>query len=49
MKSRCTACAPKDCWPKRGGSLKFKLIDRNAHHPFPPLGLFVIDRWRRIE
>ncbi len=29
-------------------SLKFKLINRNINHPFTPLGVFVIDQWRRI-
>jgi peptide/nickel transport system substrate-binding protein len=28
--------------------LKFKLINRNVNHPFTPLGVFVIDQWRRI-
>jgi peptide/nickel transport system substrate-binding protein len=30
------------------GNLKLKLINRNINHPFTPLGLFVIDQWRRI-
>ena len=29
-------------------SLKFKLINRNVNHPYTPLGVFVIDQWRRI-
>ena len=29
-------------------NLKFKLINRNVNHPFTPLGVFVIDQWRRI-
>jgi peptide/nickel transport system substrate-binding protein len=28
--------------------LKFKLINRNVSHPFTPVGVFVIDQWRRI-
>jgi len=30
------------------GNLKLKLINRNIDHPFTPLGVFVIDQWRRI-
>jgi len=29
-------------------NLKFKLVNRNVNHPFTPLGVFVIDQWRRI-
>ena len=29
-------------------NLKFKLVNRNVNHPFTPLGIFVIDQWRRI-
>ena len=29
-------------------SLKLKLINRNVSHPFTPLGIYVIDQWRRI-
>jgi peptide/nickel transport system substrate-binding protein len=29
-------------------NLKFKLVNRNVSHPFTPLGVFVIDQWRRI-
>ena len=28
--------------------LKFKLINRNVNHPFTPVGVYVIDQWRRI-
>ncbi len=28
--------------------LKFKLINRNVSHPFTPVGVYVIDQWRRI-
>lgn len=28
--------------------LKFKLVNRNVNHPFTPVGVFVIDQWRRI-
>jgi peptide/nickel transport system substrate-binding protein len=29
-------------------TLKFKMINRNVNHPFTPVGVFVIDQWRRI-
>src|SRR5262245_58552319 len=29
-------------------NLKFKLINRNVNHPFTPIGVYVIDQWRRI-
>jgi len=29
-------------------NLKFKLVNRNVNHPFTPLGVYVIDQWRRI-
>ena len=29
-------------------ALKFKLINRNVNHPFTPVGVYVIDQWRRI-
>ena len=29
-------------------NLKFKLINRNVNHPFTPVGVYVIDQWRRI-
>jgi peptide/nickel transport system substrate-binding protein len=28
--------------------LKFKLINRSVNHPFTPIGVYVIDQWRRI-
>ena len=28
--------------------LKFKLVNRNVSHPFTPVGVFLIDQWRRI-
>jgi peptide/nickel transport system substrate-binding protein len=28
--------------------LKFKLINRSVNHPFTPVGVYVIDQWRRI-
>jgi len=28
--------------------LKFKLVNRNVNHPFTPVGIYVIDQWRRI-
>lgn len=28
--------------------LKLKLINRNVNHPFTPVGVYVIDQWRRI-
>ncbi len=28
--------------------LKFKLVNRNVGHPFTPVGVYVIDQWRRI-
>jgi len=28
--------------------LKFKLVNRNVNHPFTPVGVYVIDQWRRI-
>jgi peptide/nickel transport system substrate-binding protein len=40
---------PRSCWPRPGVSdLKFKLINRNVNHPFTPVGVYVIDQWRRI-
>jgi peptide/nickel transport system substrate-binding protein len=30
------------------GDLKFKLTNRNVSHPFTPVGVFVIDQFRRI-
>ena len=39
----------KELLAEAGASnLKFKLINRNVNHPFTPLGVFVIDQWRRI-
>jgi peptide/nickel transport system substrate-binding protein len=29
-------------------NLKFKLVNRNVSHPFTPVGVFLIDQWRRI-
>ena len=29
-------------------NLKFKLVNRNVGHPFTPVGIFVIDQWRRV-
>ena len=29
-------------------NLKFKLTNRNVNHPFTPVGVYVIDQWRRI-
>jgi len=29
-------------------NLKFKLINRNVNHPFTPVGVYVIDQWRRV-
>jgi len=28
--------------------LKFKLVNRNVSHPFTPVGVYLIDQWRRI-
>jgi peptide/nickel transport system substrate-binding protein len=28
--------------------LKFKLVNRNVSHPFTPVGIYLIDQWRRI-
>jgi peptide/nickel transport system substrate-binding protein len=28
--------------------LKVKLVNRNVNHPFTPVGVYVIDQWRRI-
>jgi peptide/nickel transport system substrate-binding protein len=28
--------------------LKLKLVNRNVNHPFTPVGVYVIDQWRRI-
>ena len=28
--------------------LKFKLVNRNVNHPFTPVGVYVLDQWRRI-
>ena len=40
---------PSACWPRPASSnLKFKLVNRNVNHPFTPVGVFVIDQWRRI-
>ena len=30
------------------GDMKIKLLNRNVNHPFTPLGVYVIDQWRRI-
>jgi peptide/nickel transport system substrate-binding protein len=32
----------------RASDLKFKLVNRNVSHPFTPVGVYVIDQWRRI-
>jgi peptide/nickel transport system substrate-binding protein len=29
-------------------NLKFKLVNRNVSHPFTPVGVFLIDQWRRM-
>ena len=29
-------------------NLKFKLVNRNVSHPFTPVGVYLIDQWRRI-
>ncbi|MDX2203736.1 MAG: ABC transporter substrate-binding protein [Hyphomicrobiaceae bacterium] len=30
------------------GGLKLRLVNRNVNHPFTPVGIYVIDQWRRI-
>jgi peptide/nickel transport system substrate-binding protein len=29
-------------------NLTFKFVNRNVNHPFTPVGVFIIDQWRRI-
>ena len=46
---RSRARKPRRLLAAAGASdLKFKLVNRNVSHPFTPVGVYLIDQWRRI-